>query len=121
MRAVALALSQSALVRKVARAESESAALSKLKWISLSGLAAACFPVCSSSKLVLGAGGGAGGGLGAAGVGFSAGRFSPVHFGGGGFTGLPHETKNATAKNFNPLCKIRFCSLIETTFPAPFG
>src|SRR4026209_1997111 len=87
--------------------------------MSVSGLAAACFPVCSSSKLVLGAGGGASG-FGAAGFGFSAGRFSPVHFGGGGLTGLPHETKKVIANNFNPLCKIRFCSLIiETTFPAP--
>ncbi|HEX6769465.1 MAG TPA: hypothetical protein VF208_08950, partial [Candidatus Binatia bacterium] len=94
------------------------AALSKLKLMSFSGLGAAGFPVCSSSKLVLGAGFGAAG-FGAAGFGFSAGRFSPVHFGGGGFAGLPHETKKVIANNFNPLCKIRFCSLIETTFPAP--
>jgi hypothetical protein len=109
-------LSQSALLFKVVRAASERAALSKLKFMSFSGLAAAGFPVCSSSKLVLGAGAG---GFGAAGFGFSAGKFSPVNFGGGGFTGLPHETKKVIANNFNPLRKIRFCSLIETTFPAP--
>jgi hypothetical protein len=89
--------------------------------MSFSGLAAADCPVRSSSKLVFGSGWGAGGGFGAAGFGFSAARFSPVNFGGGGFTGLPHETKKVIANNFNPFCKIRFCSLIKTTFPARPG
>jgi hypothetical protein len=28
--------------------------------------------------------------------------FSPVHFGGGGFAGLPHEIKNIPATRLNP-------------------
>ena len=87
--------------------------------MSFSGPAVADCPVRSSSKLVFGSGFGGAGGFGAAGFGFSAGKFSPVHFGGGGFAGLPHETKKVIASNFNPLCKNRFCSLIESTFPAP--
>jgi len=117
---VALDFSQSALFRKLARASSERAALSKLKPMSLSGPAVACCPVRSSSKLVCGSGFGEVGGFGAAGFAATAGRFSAVHFGGGGFAGLPHETKKVTASNFNPLCKIRCCFPIETTFPAPF-
>jgi hypothetical protein len=45
--------------------------------------------------------------LGAAGFAARAGGFSADHFGGGGFAGLPHETKKVTASNFKPLRRIR--------------
>jgi hypothetical protein len=108
------------LLLNVARAASESAALSKLKPTSFSGPLVAASPFCKASKLVFSSAFDAtGGGFGAAGFAASAEGFSADHFGGGGFAGLPHDTKKVIVSNFNPLCKIRFCSPIETTFPAP--
>jgi hypothetical protein len=63
---------------------------------------------------------GCAGGFGAATfAGFSALGFSEVHFGGGGFAGLPQEIRKVTDSSFNPQRKNRFRSLIYATFPAP--
>src|SRR5258706_8685063 len=124
MRALLFDLSQSALAFKVARADSESATLSKSKLISFSGPPLAASPVRKDSRLevVPGSGFGGAGGFGASGLAgppVDALGFSADHFGGGGLAGLPQANKKLNASSFTPLCNSLLCSLIITTFPVP--
>ena len=122
-RAPGLLLSQSAFVFSVARALSESSALSKLKRISLSGPPAALWPDFRASKLEVVAGSDFDGaalacaaGLGAPDEAFG---FSALHLGEGGLAGLPHAAKNAAMNTPNANCKnILLFLILSSTFPS---
>src|SRR5262245_2449969 len=105
------------------RASSESAALSKLKLISLSGPPAATWPCLRASRLdVSGALSLAGAGAGfdtAADACFGAFGFSYVQVGGGGLAGLPQANKKVRANSRRPFRKMSPCSVISATFHVP--
>ena len=90
------------LARKVARASSESAALSKLKPISFIGPPVADSPLCNASRLEEEPGSGLGGAGGFGGAPVDALGFSAVHFGGGGLAVPPQEIRNVAANKFTP-------------------
>src|SRR5688572_14387564 len=104
-RAAGFVLSQSACARKVAREDSESAALSKAKFTSFNGPPGGLSPLRSASRLESVPGLGF---AGAAGVALAiplpngALGFSAVHVGGGGLAGLPQEIKKITANKLKP-------------------
>src|SRR5215510_13171376 len=118
-RAEAFALSQSALARNVARAGSESAALSNSKLISFIGPSFATSPLRKASRLESVSDDG----WGAAAIPVPDGAlgFSAVHFGPVEVAGVPvlQETKKIAANNLRPYWIIILCSLIVSTFPAP--
>src|SRR5581483_2342533 len=102
--AAGLALSHSALVFKTARACSESAALSKSKWMSAIGPVPAASPRLSASRLesLLPSALAGAGFADAVAFPLEALGFSEVQLAGGGLGGLPHAARNRTANNTEP-------------------